>query len=54
MLFVLFGDISGFTTTGGTVSVNVMIVSNLKPDMVIHDEQDHSIHLILADSTIWN
>ena len=36
---------SGFTTTGGTLSVNV-IVSNLRPDMVIHNEQDDSIHLI--------
>ena len=42
---LLFSDISGFTTTGGTLPVNV-IVSKLKPDMVIHNKQDNSIHLV--------
>ena len=41
----IYSDIAGFTTTGGTLPVNV-IVSKLKPDIVVHNKEDNSIHLI--------
>ena len=42
---MIYSDIAGFTTTGGTLPVNV-IVSKLKPDLVIHDKRGKSIHLV--------
>ena len=41
----IFSDLAGFTTTGGTLPVNV-IVSKLKPDMVIYNRHENSIHLV--------
>ena len=42
---LIFSNILGFTTTGGTLPVNV-IVSKLKPDIVIQNKQENSIHLV--------
>lgn len=42
---LIFSDLSGFTTTGGTLPVNV-IVSKLKPDIVIQNTKEKSIHLV--------
>ena len=42
---VIFSDLAGFTTTGGTLPVNI-IVSKLKPDIVIFNKQRKSIHLV--------
>jgi len=39
----MYSDISGFTTTGGTLPANV-IISSLKPDIVIQNEE--TIHLV--------
>ena len=36
----LFSDIGGYTTTGGTLPVDV-IVSKLKPDMVFYNKKDN-------------
>ena len=41
----LFSDIGGYTTTGGTLPVDV-IVSKLKPDMVFYNKKDNTIHLV--------
>ena len=41
----IFSDLAGFTTTRGTLPVNV-IVSKLKPDMVIYNRHENSIHLV--------
>ena len=41
----IFSDISGYTTTGGTLPTDV-IVSKLKPDIVIQNKTRNSIHLI--------
>ena len=40
-----FSDIGGYTTTGGTLPVDV-IVSKLKPDMVFYNKKDNTIHLV--------
>jgi hypothetical protein len=41
----IFSDLAGFTTTGGTLPVNV-IVTKLKPDIVIYNKHANSIHLV--------
>ena len=41
----LFSDIGGYTTTGGTLPVDV-IVSKLKPDMVFYNKKDNTVHLV--------
>ena len=38
----LFSDIGGYTTTGGTLPVDV-IVSKLKPDMVFYNKKDNTV-----------
>ena len=48
----LFSDIGGYTTTGRTLPVDV-IVSKLKPDMVFYNKKGQYYTPGWADSAIW-
>ena len=41
----IFSDMPGFTTTGGTLPVNI-IVSKLRPDIVIVNTKKKFVHLV--------